>query len=437
MGIGLAVFDAEGNEKAAYEAGIHMLAGQTFDNETQKFWDEHRIERSRIEINCKMPHEVAQDVLSIFQKARAEHGKVTWISWPAASNWAMLYDLLDTYLPDGVPPEVNCEVLCISTMADMQQELRGLTNKPHRESYGTVCVGKHVPVMDALTYGFMFFAMSRCFRAYHETLEKYEEKHASREHELLQRVFAPGIGVTGKYGHGKDHFFERLREHAPVVRVAAGDELKRVCAALMPGAEFATQADKDVPITRDDVFDTWHAAYALCGFEFGHRLTDIPAQWALAHSVFEVEMAFSSVLERTRPRTRGELLQLVGTEIGRERIDPDLWMKLSERRIRELQARGVPWVVTDVRFENELEMVRRLGGVVLRVEAPALTPGTRDHAHPSETALDHVPLPTFVNDRSPAQNAALAEMCAGGVAHAIKRIGALEVRPSRFYNKQH
>jgi hypothetical protein len=241
----------------------------------------------------------------------------------------------------------------------------------------------------------------------------------------------PGIGVTGKYGHGKDYFFERLREHA--ARVAAGDELKRVCAALMPGAAFATQADKDAPITRDDVFEVAHAACVLCDLETGHA--DAATPWKYADSLSKVEAAFAQVLERNRPRTRGELLQIVGTEIGRERIDPDLWMKLTERRIRELQANRVPWVVTDVRFENELEMVRRLGGVVLRVEAPALTPGTRDHAHPSETALDHVPLPTFVNDRSPEQDAALAEMCAGGVAHAIRRIAALEVRPSRFYNK--
>ena len=205
---------------------------------------------------------------------------------------------------------------------------------------------------------------------------------------------------------------------------------------LLPGAHFYTQDDKDCPIGPDEAFKTIHAAYYLCGFEFSFQDHDYTIGFKIAKTLFSVERAFCEVLKAKRPQTRGELLQIVGTEIGRRRIDPDLWMILAEDRILELKANKTPWILTDVRYENELEMVRRRGGVVLRIEAPELTPGKRDHQHPSETSLDHVHLPTVVNDRTQERDAALNEMCSNGIKHAIERISLLEVRTSKFYNKQ-
>lgn len=243
-----------------------------------------------------------------------------------------------------------------------------------------------------------------------------------------------GIGVTGKYGHGKNHFASVLARREPALtEVSAGRVLKDVCGVLLPGARFETPAEKDTPIDPREHFWVESAACALLGMQVGLGWRHTPTPWSRARTLGEVYAAFEEVLSARRPRTRGELLQIVGTEIGRERIDPDLWVHLLEGRIRELIALGIPWIVTDVRYENEIRMVLRLGGVVLRMEAPALTPGLRDHRHPSETSLDHVPLPTFVNDRSPEQDRALDILCCDGISGAIRQIGNLEIRPSRFW----
>lgn len=91
-----------------------------------------------------------------------------------------------------------------------------------------------------------------------------------------------------------------------------------------------------------------------------------------------------------------ELLQRMGTEVGRNVIDPDLWVNLAVRDIE----RGGDVVVSDVRFPNEVQAIRNRGGVVALVRRP----GTRDPSqawrqHVSESALaGDVPDAVLQND---------------------------------------
>lgn len=68
------------------------------------------------------------------------------------------------------------------------------------------------------------------------------------------------------------------------------------------------------------------------------------------------------------------LMQTLGTEWGRAR-HPDLWVRalLGRISVAELPAGvALQWVIHDVRFVNEAEFIRGLGGVVVRVDRPAL-----------------------------------------------------------------
>lgn len=62
-----------------------------------------------------------------------------------------------------------------------------------------------------------------------------------------------------------------------------------------------------------------------------------------------------------------EMLQSMGTEWGRKMVKDDLWLEIARRRI---QAGGPFVVVRDVRFDNEAEMIREMGGEVWLVERP-------------------------------------------------------------------
>lgn len=57
-------------------------------------------------------------------------------------------------------------------------------------------------------------------------------------------------------------------------------------------------------------------------------------------------------------------MQTLGTEWGRMQMDGDFWVRLWERGTANLTR----IVADDVRFPNEVEAIRRLGGVILRVE---------------------------------------------------------------------
>jgi hypothetical protein len=69
--------------------------------------------------------------------------------------------------------------------------------------------------------------------------------------------------------------------------------------------------------------------------------------------------------------TPRRVLQLVGTDLFRQRFHDDIWVAAVERRITNTAS---PIVITDCRFPNEIEMVRRVGGVVWNVDREAVRP---------------------------------------------------------------
>lgn len=91
------------------------------------------------------------------------------------------------------------------------------------------------------------------------------------------------------------------------------------------------------------------------------------------------------------------LAQTLGTEWGRKLVHADLWVLMAENRIR---TEGGKWVITDLRFENEAEMVRRLNGVVCHIDGRAhpMAEGTKGHA--SEAGVERLPTDVLI-DNSP------------------------------------
>jgi len=78
------------------------------------------------------------------------------------------------------------------------------------------------------------------------------------------------------------------------------------------------------------------------------------------------------------------ILQWWGTEYRRAQ-DPDYWTKAWETALVELPDRNGHILVDDVRFHNEVDVIQRNGGVLIRVERPGFN-GANDHS--SENSLD-------------------------------------------------
>jgi len=86
---------------------------------------------------------------------------------------------------------------------------------------------------------------------------------------------------------------------------------------------------------------------------------------------------------KQHPEVR-RLLQKLGTELGRDMIHENVWVDMVERRLRANRAAGVDTVITGIRFPNEVDMIRRIGGTLAWVTRP----GTETTAaHSSETSV--------------------------------------------------
>lgn len=123
-----------------------------------------------------------------------------------------------------------------------------------------------------------------------------------------------------------------------------------------------------------------------------------------------------SVITKLTPR---KIMQLIGTEAGRGIIHPNIWVNAlfsdyvpiddapiyKGDRVVDEGLIYPNWIITDMRFPNELKAVEDRGGITIRVNRPKYTyesdlpekssplqhaeRGKELHNHPSETALDN------------------------------------------------
>lgn len=160
------------------------------------------------------------------------------------------------------------------------------------------------------------------------------------------------IGISGKIGAGKDLTGAMLMQSGSadgyLFRIKKFADTLKACAALILNC--------DVSKFEDHTF----------------KSTPLGGNWG-----------------RLTPR---EFLQKFGTEVGRQ-IHPDVWVNSLFEGLGPYDHR----IITDVRFPNEADAIKRNGGVNIRVIRDIGTTG--DIAtHASETALDDYPFDYIIDN---------------------------------------
>lgn len=91
-----------------------------------------------------------------------------------------------------------------------------------------------------------------------------------------------------------------------------------------------------------------------------------------AYPVYDIARNYFGMKEKDR-----KLLQLIGTESGRDYIDRDIWVKrfvedtmIANKAASLLGQRGMHFVSDDVRFRNEHELLKKAGWVGIYLESP-------------------------------------------------------------------
>ena len=92
-----------------------------------------------------------------------------------------------------------------------------------------------------------------------------------------------------------------------------------------------------------------------------------------------------------------QLMQTLGTEWGREMIRDDIWLRVADKILIDVEDQGaIGVVIPDVRFPNEAAWIRNHGGTVVELKRTA---AEQVHAHVSEAGIDE-PDHSYVNDAS-------------------------------------
>lgn len=162
------------------------------------------------------------------------------------------------------------------------------------------------------------------------------------------------IGFGHKKGHGKDTLADLLIERYPnkFLKVAFADKLKKI-AVLSFG------------FTQEQIF--------------GNLKEVVDPRWEKS------------------PR---ECMQLLGTEMFRNVIDSNFWVKSLFLDLQLIPKNKIV-LITDTRFHNEANAIKETGGLVFRVHRPDM-PTNEFSNHISETALDNYPWDgNIINDSTP------------------------------------
>lgn len=193
------------------------------------------------------------------------------------------------------------------------------------------------------------------------------------------------IGLCGLIGSGKGTVTKYLMEQHEFIGVSFAEALKDATACIFGWDRDMLEGDTTNSRHEREQKDEWWSE--RLGFEVSPRY----------------------------------MLQFLGTEVMRQRLHNDIWSIAAEKRmidtIRDLSYVtdcAPKIVISDVRFPNEIAMIRRNGGKIWHIQRGPLPEwfGTNDDSiHESERAWNNEPMDaTLYNDGTIEQLCGTAEV---------------------------
>lgn len=259
------------------------------------------------------------------------------------------------------------------------------------------------------------------------------------------------LGISGKIQSGKDtigniiQYFTSTRTYGRTCEeyITAKDNQYYKGYSNWEIRKFADKLKDIVCIligcTRDQLEDNefknkqlgeeWTIYYFLGAYRgidsYGKLISPIFTSLNEAQTYKDINKQFSSSLSESiltkRILTPRLLLQIIGTDCGRNIIHPNIWINslfadykysyennefyfnkdiysVSEEDELQNPMEYPNWIITDVRFPNEVEAIKSRGGIIIRVNRPdfeyvsigeeRVKLNTEFGIHESETALD-------------------------------------------------
>jgi len=230
------------------------------------------------------------------------------------------------------------------------------------------------------------------------------------------------ISISGKAGSGKDtvgKIIQDLTKEDWQIKKYS-DKLKDIVCILIgcTREQLEDQEFKETPLGKE--WTKWGIVRPS-----GTRVIDIQSSYEKAFERKETVWQDGSTIKEIQLTPR-MILQLIGTEGGRDLIHPDIWVNalyseykgetlIKKEAIydKEKKCYVIPeghgehsgklidtslfvyrsntpvlpnWIITDSRFPNDVKRTREIGGILIRVNRAECE--GRENEHASETALD-------------------------------------------------
>jgi len=164
------------------------------------------------------------------------------------------------------------------------------------------------------------------------------------------------VGITGRKFNGKDTLGKYFIDELGYKKLAFADSLKEGCRCIFGFTDEQLYGEK-----KEEIDEFWKAT----------------------------------------PR---KVLQFVGTELFRNQLAEimphlghDIWVEVVRKKI--LDNPDTNFVITDVRFPNECEIIKKMGGIIIRVNRDSVN--TTVDLHQSEIEIEKLDVDTVIqNDGS-------------------------------------
>ena len=211
------------------------------------------------------------------------------------------------------------------------------------------------------------------------------------------------LAINGKIGSGKDTVGSMIRYLTSGCADPAGKVYRTYDEFMQKGQgnnDFQTWYNSDWEVKKfaDKLKQVAELLTGIPKYKFENqefKQTTLGPEWNYPiHETYDGRV--------TKQMTVRELLQKLGTEAMREGLHTDVWVnalmadyyclddsgRVSMGNIIDYSNCEFPkWIITDLRFPNELKSVLDRQGITIRVTRPGTARGT----HASETALDSYP----------------------------------------------
>ena len=201
------------------------------------------------------------------------------------------------------------------------------------------------------------------------------------------------IGISGKISSGKDLAGKILNDLSGDIfeNKKFADKLKDIVCMLI-GCTREQLEDRE--FKEKELGEEWWY------YKYGNSLYSYETEKTLLIRVMNSEFLepcteedLTNCLIKLTPR---KLLQLLGTECGRQIIHPNIWVNALFADYDTSSNYDSNWIITDVRFPNEVQAIKDKGGIVIKINRDS---DVVDN-HSSETALDNYDGFDFVVDNN-------------------------------------